>query len=91
MPGLAVRDRPDRATPRKAKKADEFPPARPESQRHPTSVGESFSTYSIFGRRPKSNATYLKARQLQGGGVTGPAILEKHLTDGLTPREKSPL
>ena len=60
IPGSFVRDRPDRASPRKTKKAGDFP-ARKPGEPSPASPSESSSTCSIHGRSPKSNAIELRA------------------------------
>ena len=46
QPGFFVRDRPDRASPRKTKKAATSPPASPASPASRPSSGASSSTYS---------------------------------------------
>jgi len=49
-----VRDRPGRASPRKSKKASDFPRATRRAQRHPTPPDASSSSCWIPGRSPKA-------------------------------------
>ena len=56
QPRLFVRDRPGRASPRKTKKAGDFPARKPGEPSVTNVTGASSSTYSNPGKLPKSKA-----------------------------------
>ena len=56
MPGFYVRDRPDRASPRKTKKAGDFPARKPGEPSVTTVTRRIESTCSNPGTSPKSKA-----------------------------------
>ena len=80
MPGFYVRDRPDRASPRKTQKAGDFPAESPANPASPTSPGQSSFTCSIPGRSPKSKdigGSGPDGGHAEGNGVSG-AVTADH-------------
>ena len=84
MPGFFVRDRPSRSSPRKAKKAGDFPARKPgEPSVPPASPAESSSTCSTHGRSPKATPLGAGPPDRSGDRRRGSAIGHGHSPDGL--------